>query len=335
MKIRIPFWLPLLFLLSCEPENSAPNALFTCVPPEGNINTLFDLDATASVDPDGLKYLLQFRWDYNGDGTWDTPFGNWEIFSCRFPVPGSYTIRLEVKDNLDAVTSASITVHVDSLHRITDPRDGQVYPVVKIGSWWWLGRNLNCGKELNPNIIPINNNVIEKYTYPTEDPDSLNGGLYTWLELMAYGYVEGGQGICPPGWHVPTDAEWNDLLSVFRNERVPVTPAYYISGSKFIPDQTVVHYNYRSIGAIWKLLRETGSTGFDAVPLGYLDPDGVFSDRDYHFPGRTSTFWTSTMSGDYAYRVRMYQTEDHQGDVFRFADNRRYAFSVRCVKGSL
>ena len=335
MKIRITGLLLLLLVISCEPDNSAPIAQFICAPPNGNVKTLFDLDATSTTDPDGLKYLLLYRWDYNGDGQWDTPFGPYQISSCQFLNPGTYNIRLEVKDTYGGVTSSMVSVLVDSLHHITDPRDGQKYPIIKIGSFWWMGRNLNIGKPVDTAVEQSNNGVIEKYSYPASDSLNLNGGLYTWAEMMGYGYAEKSQGICPPGWHIPSDAEWNNLMSVFRTQAAHFTPTYQIWGEKFIPDQQVTHNNYLTEGAVWKLLRETGSTGFDAVTLGYRNPDGLFADRDYHFPGNTATWWSSTMSGDYAIRVRLYKLDTRQGDVIRFADNRRFAFSVRCVKISI
>jgi uncharacterized protein (TIGR02145 family) len=124
------------------------------------------------------------------------------------------------------------------------------------------------------------------------------------------------------------------MLSVFRWAAPRELWSYQVSGEKFVADQKVTHDTYKTEGAIWRLLKETGNTGFDVIMVGYRDPDGVFGDRDYHFPGRTASFWTSTESADNAIRVRLYQTDTHQGDIFRFADNRNYAFSVRCIKQS-
>ncbi len=335
MKIRISLFLFVLFAISCEQENKAPIAAFFCYPPEGNIHTVFDLDAGNSLDPDGLKSLLLYRWDYNGDGIWDTQFGSWQNYSCSFPEPGTYEIKVEVKDSHGAVGADLVTVFVDSLHSITDPRDGQVYPVFKLGSYWWTGRNLNYGTPIDPSTEMTYNGITEKYLYPGDDPEGLNGGLYTWNEMMGESFTEGSRGICPPGWHVATDSDWKNMLSVFRAPAIHFVPTYQIWGEKWVPDMTVTHNNYQSEGAIWRLLRESGNTGFDAVLLGYRDPDGIFDDRDYHFPGHTATFWTSTQSGDLSVRVRIYRTDDHQGDLFRLADNRRFAFSVRCVKETL
>jgi uncharacterized protein (TIGR02145 family) len=332
MKFRKLAPIIFLFVCSCTPENQAPRAEFSCSPEAGSIRTLFDLNASESYDPDGLKNLLRFRWDLDGDGNWDTPFGSFFSRSCSFSEPGIYTIRMEVIDTEGGTAQSSFSIHVDSLHHMTDPRDGQVYPVIRLGSNWWMGRNLDIGTVLDPSVDPSNNGIIEKFVYPGGPHADLYGGLYTWAEMMNYGYEEGSRGICPPGWRIPTDSDWKDLFSLFRAQRVTQAVTYWITGEKFIPDQKVVHNNYQTAGAVEKLLLDTGGTGFDAVLAGYRDPDGGFSDRDYHFTGHTTTFWSSTLSGDNAIRVRLYRDENTDSDVIRFADNRRYAFSVRCVR---
>ncbi len=335
MKVRFSLFFLLIFSFACERENNPPQAQFTCSPSIGNVKTIFDLDASASIDPDGLKTLLTYRWDVNCDGKWDMDFGPWKFFNCSFQVPGIYGVRLEVKDSFGAISSYVYTVIVDSLHSITDPRDGQVYPVVKIGSYWWFARNLNIGKKLEASEQLANNGVIEKYIYPGSDSDNLYGGLYTWDEAMAGEIIEGTTGICPPGWHIPSNNDWKNMLSVFRNESPPRAFSYKISNVRFVPDQTVIHDNYLQAGAVWRLLRETGSTGFDVIPVGFRDPDGVFGYKDYHFPGKTASFWTSSSYGNSRIRVRMYANGTSDGDVFKFADNPEFAFSIRCVKESL
>jgi uncharacterized protein (TIGR02145 family) len=335
MKIRNSAFFLFFLVVSCIPENLPPEASFVCTPPNGNIRTLFDLDAGSTKDPDGIESLLYYRWDIRDDGIWETGFGANKIFSWQFTTPGEYDIRLEVKDALNEVSSFKLTVMVDSIHHITDMRDGQVYPVVKVGTYWWMARNLNIGTAIDPSVAMTDNGVTEKYVYPGDDPEGLNGGLYTWNEMMGRSYTPGSQGICPYGWHVPTDADWKDLFAVFRCAGVRHYAPYWIRGEKFLTDRRVEHDNYLAEGAIWRLLRSTGSTGFDVVPVGYCDPDGKFSDRDYHFPGQTATFWTSTLSDEYAIRVRFYQTDERVGDAFRLVDNRRFAFSVRCVKETL
>jgi uncharacterized protein (TIGR02145 family) len=56
------------------------------------------------------------------------------------------------------------------------------------------------------------NGTIEKYCFDnTETNCDVYGGLYQWNEMMQYSTAPGVKGICPTGWHLPTDAEWCTL----------------------------------------------------------------------------------------------------------------------------
>ncbi len=93
-----------------------------------------------------------------------------------------------------------------------DTRDDQVYGTVKIGSQVWMTDNLNYGTRINGTMNMSNDGNVQKYCY---DDDNLYcdiyGGLYQWDEVMGYTTVESAQGICPSGWHVPSDGEWKEL----------------------------------------------------------------------------------------------------------------------------
>ncbi|MCB0661836.1 MAG: hypothetical protein KDC24_03775 [Saprospiraceae bacterium] len=111
---------------------------------------------------------------------------------------------------------------------LVDTRDGQTYPTVVIGGKRWMAKNLNigtmiasdyvdpmnfnnCPGDLNP-TNPTNNLILEKYCYDNNPANcDLYGGLYAWDEMMGYTTTPGAQGICPDGWHIPTDQEWKDL----------------------------------------------------------------------------------------------------------------------------
>jgi uncharacterized protein (TIGR02145 family) len=90
--------------------------------------------------------------------------------------------------------------------------EGQVYNTIQIFSQCWLKENLNVGTVISGNQDQTNNGIIEKYCY-NNLPDSCAkyGGLYQWDEMMQYKNVQGGQGICPSRWHLPTDEEWKVL----------------------------------------------------------------------------------------------------------------------------
>jgi uncharacterized protein (TIGR02145 family) len=90
--------------------------------------------------------------------------------------------------------------------------EGQTYNTIQIFSQCWLKENLNVGTMISGDQEMTDNNIIEKYCKENE-PDSCDkyGGLYQWNEMMQYTTQQGAQGICPPGWHLPTDEEWKVL----------------------------------------------------------------------------------------------------------------------------
>lgn len=101
---------------------------------------------------------------------------------------------------------------------LVDERDNQNYEVIKIGNQCWMAENLNYGTFVQSNFQNAehsdvsNNGVVEKYALDNEPSNNiLYGGIYDWKEMMNYNFTEGSQGICPAGWHVPSDAEWQEL----------------------------------------------------------------------------------------------------------------------------
>jgi uncharacterized protein (TIGR02145 family) len=91
----------------------------------------------------------------------------------------------------------------------------QIYNTVLIGTQCWLKENLNVGTMQNPS----NNGIIDKYCYNNNPVNCATyGGLYLWDEAMQYVTTEGAQGICPTGWHMPTEAQAQALLTFVNND---------------------------------------------------------------------------------------------------------------------
>ena len=90
--------------------------------------------------------------------------------------------------------------------------EGRTYNTIKIGDQCWLKENLDVGSTLNKNTLQTNNGLIEKYCYNDDPANCLTyGGLYQWDEMMQYTTTQGVQGICPNGWHAPTQTEFELL----------------------------------------------------------------------------------------------------------------------------
>ncbi len=90
--------------------------------------------------------------------------------------------------------------------------EGQSYRTVKIGSQCWMKDNLNVGTQISTVDKQGNDGVVEKYCYGSSKLNcDVYGGLYEWPEAMKYSATEGARGICPYGWHIPTDSEIKQL----------------------------------------------------------------------------------------------------------------------------
>lgn len=146
--------------------------------------------------------------------------------------------------------------------------DGQVYNTVQIFSQCWLKENLNVGEMINAPAFPSQNGFIEKYCY---DNDSFNcieyGGIYHWAELMNYNYNAGTQGICPEGWHIPTDEEFKILYGC-------VDSMYPIGDPEWDKYYTEMGYDagyhLRSTYGWWSNNNGSDKFGFTGKGAGFL-----------------------------------------------------------------
>jgi uncharacterized protein (TIGR02145 family) len=169
---------------------------------------------------------------------------------------------------------------------IVDSRDGKSYTTVLIGIQCWFAQNLNVGTKINASSDQTNNSTIEKYCYnDLESNCDIYGGLYQWAEVVQYlngatnttswspvptGNV---QGICPIGWHVPTDAEWTTLITYLGGESV---------AGGMMKETGTTHWVVPNTGA-------TNTSGFTALPGGYeYFPDNFIT------IGYLAVLWSST-----------------------------------------
>ena len=108
-----------------------PVASFDVSPPSGNVTTLFDADASSSSDIEDPNSALEVRWDWEDDGVWDTGWSTGKMEQHQYASPGTYTIRLEVRDTdgLSDNTSRQVIVtrveNLPPLCSIMDPIAGE------------------------------------------------------------------------------------------------------------------------------------------------------------------------------------------------------------------
>ncbi len=194
---------------------------------------------------------------------------------------------------------------------------GQIYQTVIIGTQCWMAENLNIGSLIVGTQDQTDNDTIEKYCYnnSTTNCDTY-GGLYQWDEIMQYVTTEGTQGICPPGWHLPSDAEWCILENEVDSGDVPCDTQGFrgTDAGKHLKTTTE-----------WYVNTGTDSFDFSALPTGFL-----YSNNNYIQVDTTAIWWSST---DFIPTHKFYHLIRYNSDkvVYSF-DSKECGISVRCVR---
>ncbi len=207
-----------------------------------------------------------------------------------------------------AVSLAGSTALCPCSQPIADPRDGKSYNIVLIGSQCWMAQNLNIGTRINISQNPANNSVFEKYCYNnTESNCDTYGGLYQWDEAMQYVTAQGVQGICPAGWHLPTDAEWTTLKNYLGDPGI-------VGG--MMKEAGLTHWAPPNTGA-------TNSSGFTALPGGYS------FGTSFNSLTNNTYIWSSTeYSSSAAWNLLL---SNNSSVAYHDSNNKSVGFSVRCI----
>lgn len=191
--------------------------------------------------------------------------------------------------------------------------DGNGYDTIKIGTQFWMQKNLKTSHYRNGDPIPeitsmslwssqtsgawcwYNNDSV-KYA-------AVYGKLYNWYA------VNDPRGLAPKGWHVPSDIEWSTLSVRLGGDLV--------AGLE-LKESGTSHWAESNIGA-------TNASGFTGLPGGYCDKAGNFENIF-----RYGIWWSSAeQSSDNAwYRYLNYSLEMFNMDT----ESKQYGFSVRCLK---
>lgn len=93
-----PSVIDLVTIIYDPPGNDSPVANFTVKPSSGGLSKTFTVNASTSVDMEDPTSLLAVRWDWEDDGTWDTPWSTTKTEQHQYTSPGTYNIRLQVMD---------------------------------------------------------------------------------------------------------------------------------------------------------------------------------------------------------------------------------------------
>jgi uncharacterized protein (TIGR02145 family) len=181
--------------------------------------------------------------------------------------------------------------------------------LVEIGGQCWARYNSDV---LNSNDKPAVNDGVDKgssdyYGSAASEPAANEGLLYQWSAAMNAGTAERAQGICPVGWHVPSDCEWMFLENTLG---MPVA------------EQTAT--GSRATGSVGTKLKAGGTSGF----AGFLSGDGGYAPA-FGYRGTYGTFWSSSVSGVNGFSRSL---NSSNASVPRNAYAKANSFSVRCLK---
>lgn len=213
--------------------------------------------------------------------------------------------------------------------------EGNIYATIQLGRQCWMKENLRTTKYADStDILPwaCNSTAIGYWAYPNNNAanQTTYGLLYNHTAVMngagsSTANPSGVQGICPDGWHVPSDAEWTQLTNYVSQQSQYRCGGSSSSIAKALASTT--GWESSSVTCdIGNNPSENNATGFNVLPSG----ECIGSPSAYNF-GRQAVYWTSTISGTCAgpkYRWFSYNnptvgTEDEGGWV---------GHSVRCVR---
>ena len=197
---------------------------------------------------------------------------------------------------------------------IVDSRDSKIYTTILIGTQCWMAQNMNVGTRTNgantqgtdcPSAV-----AIEKYCYSDSEANCTTyGGFYQWDQTMCGSTTEGAQGICPTGWHIPTDAEQYTLENYLKDS------------GQTCNSGRVNAYDCATAGT---KLKSGGTSNFNGLLAGYR-----FTDGSFYYLSSYSYFWSSLQSGTSAWNRYL---DSGKTTVGRNLDSKAFGFSVRCLK---
>ena len=263
----------------------------------------------------------------------------------------------------DTTVAPTDTVVIDSKScpaapTVTD-HEGNVYATVQIGDQCWMRDNLRTTTSPSTGTYIVNNQfssdteIATTYTgkmarWYNNDSTTyapMNYGLlYNWNAAVdtfntAYGetsindsssravvviFSDHRRGICPAGWHLPSDAEWTQLTNYMSSQSEYVCGDTNINIAKALA-ATTGWYSSTDYCAVGNDRSLNNATGFGAVPAGYW-LNSSFIDVGY-----LTSFWSSSQSAYYPYDIRGRYLFYHDAGTDWYLGVTR-GFSVRCLR---
>ncbi|MBR6064099.1 MAG: T9SS type A sorting domain-containing protein [Bacteroidales bacterium] len=210
--------------------------------------------------------------------------------------------------------------------------DNNTYNTVQIGNQCWMKENLRTTHYSDGTSIPMGNSTSNTTAYYYVDNNISNvstyGYLYNWPAVMgnsssSSANPSGVQGICPTGWHVPSDAEWTQLSDYVGSQtqyQCSNNSDYIAKALASTSGWAIIMSNLCAVGLEPS---SNNSTGFSALPAG------CYGSNLSSF-GSDADFWSATqIYGNFVY----YRQITYSGAyLYRNGNDKSYRYSVRCLR---
>jgi len=318
--------------------NNAPSAAVLTMPVNGALRvqatTVFSWQP--SVDPE-MKTVTYSIYQTTESGQYHIPLatslsGNSYTLTAPLRHGETYYWKVRSADNMNQTSeSEEFRFTVDPVSwadpvtagSFTDPRDNKTYRTVIIGEQEWMAENLALLPAVN-NTQYLDISVFKVYGYTgTDVTEAKNTENYRTYGVL-YNQIASRQ-VCPAGWHLPTNAEWNQLVS-------------YLG----MTDNEVTKDNNVTSGIIADKMREQGSAHWSFTPSTINNasqfnalPAGSVSLYGFSGLGSSTTWWTSVPAGSEEVITWYLSCSQNTDCIIRRqrmpVDFHSY-YSVRCVK---
>jgi uncharacterized protein (TIGR02145 family) len=247
------------------------------------------------------------------------------LFTIQTCSVGEYVIRGYDTSNADSIKASeydTVQVEVQGVDAgvlqaclnifgaVTDI-DGNIYPTVLIGNQWWMAENLRTANYANGEPIPnVTDNTawtqLSSGAWCNYNNNVTNDAVYGKLYIF-YTTVDP-RGLCPAGWHVPSDGEWTVLTDYLGGTST--------AGGKL---KATTGWNAPNTGA-------TNESGFSGLPGGHRGANGA----GFINVGITGHWWSSTeASSTDAWLCWLFHENDN---AYRNSFGKQNGFSVRCLR---
>lgn len=271
----------------------------------------------------------------NNVGITEDGSGDGEFTSVLAPLNHSTTYYVKAYATNSFGTTYSNQLEFETPFALFDI-DGNNYQFIEVNGKRWMAENLkvtkyNNGSNVSTNLSNYdwNNNIDGAYSiYPYNSVDGINsseemlmiyGALYNWQAATNH------KGLCPTGWRLPTDVEWQELEKYLGMDNTSVATTGWRGTNQGGKHKSIQTYPDNHPRWLSPNTSASNSFGFNAIPSGFKHYEG-----DYQSFGENGLWWTLTTNENVSAYYRTIQYD--RATIGRFYAWNNYGFSIRCVE---